>query len=57
MTPLIDLSTEENGGEDWEVRVDCARNMPWRPKRSEFARIFSACFTTRGLFAELDPDP
>ena len=36
-------STEENGGEDWETRVICARNMPWRPTILDLERIFTTC--------------
>jgi hypothetical protein len=32
-------SPEENGGEDWETRVNCARSMPWRTPDRDLERV------------------
>jgi hypothetical protein len=34
---------KENGREDWETRVICARNMPWTPDDLDFDRILTTC--------------
>ena len=44
------------GGEDWEVGANCARNMPWRPNRSEFTRGLIRCFASRPQSGDVDRD-
>ena len=35
----VAILAEENGGEDWEARVICARNMPWQLPDFDLERI------------------